>query len=391
LLIGVATTACWSAVTPQSAYAIGLRELKMAQLIERIDLQLSKESDDFVAAELLAKKAAYLGRVGRANEAQEIIQFVRRTFNDGRSGRVTCLLLIAEGILLHLALRSGDALDKVSRATLLAQGLRHPDLIGICAVWKGFIDFDLSRFDSMQRSLLLIRDLGLESDHAVMSRMAVTLMTAGLMIGDRDFANRWFRVGHTHSVAEGDLACIEALLFNRAVFGLARQRVAWCTGVIDKGWSKAIRAELESARNLESLAGISTLSDHLDLCVARLDLIEDHANEALTRFRSLQLLERFSGKHVNEVALRIDTLYLENQIGSSPGLADQLTSIDLDQISSLDPDERLVALTLLDRMTHFCHPSEKPPTFAPQLDAARIEYDEYEDQLKSALSPWLAA
>jgi hypothetical protein len=106
----------------------------MAQLVERIDAKLVAESDEFVRGELLAKKAAYLARTGHSEEAQSIIKQVRLTFSDGRSGRVTCLLQVAEGISLYHSMLQEAASDKFSRALFLAQALKQPDIIGICAV-----------------------------------------------------------------------------------------------------------------------------------------------------------------------------------------------------------------------------------------------------------------
>lgn len=363
----------------------------MTQLLERIDAQLRVEQDEFVVAELLAKKAGYLGRVGRSDEAKEIIQFVRQTFNDGRSGRVTCFLQLAEGILLYHAFQNQAALDKFSRAILLAQALRQADLVGICAAWKGFIDFDQSRFESMKRSLLSIQDLGLDGDHAVQSRLSVTLMTGAIMLGEREVANSWFHAGRAHAVAEGDLACIDALLFNRAVFGLARQRVAWCIGQVDKSWASAVRAELESARNLQNLVGITTMRDHIDLCVARLDLIEGRYREALASFSKLQSLDRFAGKNINAAALAIDLIFVRHQIDPIPDLAAQLKSVNPDELQSLDPDERLVAFTIIGRLADSgsLHLDQVPS--ASNVELALAEYTEYERELRSAMTPWLQA
>jgi hypothetical protein len=361
----------------------------MAQMLERIESKLAMEHDDFLRAELLAKKAAYLGRVGQSDEAKRIIQLIRQTFNDGRSGRVTCLVLVAEGVLLYHAFQNLLALDKFSRALLLAEGLRETDVIGICAAWKAFIDFDQSRFASMKRSLLLARDLGLEQDHAVQSRMAVTLMTGAILLGKRDYAKHWFHFGHRHAVADGDLACIDGLLFNRAVFGLARQRIEWCRDSTDREWCEAIRAELESARNLQHLVGITTMKDHIDLCVARLDLIEGRTREALEGLNRLQVLERFSGRHVNATALAVDRIFALSFEAQSDNLGAELESLELSELDELDPDERVVAFTMLSRLTETLSGYTARNVVEAALQHAEAEYQSYEVELHLSLSEWL--
>lgn len=361
----------------------------MTQLLDRLESRLRVEQDEFAAAELLAKKAAYLGRIGRTEEAKEVIQLLRGRFNDGRSGRVTCFLQIAEGVLLHNSFQSMAALDKLSRADLLAQAMRQPDLIGICAAWKGFIEFDLSRFESMNRSYLLIKDLGLEDDHAVQSRVAATLMTAAILVGEQDVAREWFRNGHRHAVAEGDLACIDALLFNRAVFGTARQRVAWCSDEFDTEWATTLRAELESARNLQNLVGITTMQDHIDLCVARLDLMEARFVEAESRLSRLQNLDRFAGKHVNSVALALELIYAKSCANDGQDVLGELQSLALEDLASLDPDERLVALTIYAKLVDQHRSADRHEAGIRALTECRAAYRAYELELRAALSPWL--
>jgi len=363
----------------------------MAQLLERINAKLAVAQDEFLTGELLAKKAAYLGRIGDTEQARAIVQQVRQRFNDGRSGRVTCFVQIAEGILLHNAFQSTAALDKFSRADLLAQAIREPDLIGICSVWKAFVDFDLSRFESMQRSLLLVNDLGLEEDHAVQSRRAVTLMTAAILLGERRVAQHWFHVGHRHAVAEGDLACIDALLFNRAVFGLARQRIAWCSGAFDPSWARAIRGELESARNLQNMAGITTMQDHVDLCLARLDLLDGAASTGNRKPAQFSSLDKFSRKHVNELALHLDNLF-ESWMTQSLGreqLKAGLLEADWEQLTGLDPDERLVALTIHSRLVEALGVQAEVDSRLRELEETRDAYMKYEATLRNALAPWL--
>ncbi len=363
----------------------------MTQFLDRVDAKLRTERDEFVIAELLAKKAAYLARVGQVEQANMLIQSIRQTFNDGRSGRVTCFLLLAEGVLLHNAIQNNSALDKFSRAELLAQALRQPDLIGICSAWKGFIDFDLSRFGSMQRALLRINDLGLEDDHAVQSRLAATLMTAALLIGERDCAQRWFRFSHRHAVAEGDLACIDALLFNRAVFSVARQRVAWCFGNFDPDWAKTIRGELASARNLQHLVGITSLRDHVDLCVARLDLLERKATVAEGKVVGVNGLENFADKHINSTARTIDSAFASWLTGDLGGQAlySRLCELSLDDLQPLDPDERLVALTMYSRMAEAVGEIDFAP-LAVRLQESKEDYLRFELELRTAMAPWLS-
>lgn len=362
----------------------------MAQLLDRIDASLTQTRDEYEIAELLAKKATYLARVGRFDDSRSLVNEVRQTFNDGRSGRVTCLIQVAEGVLHHHNHQHPAALDKFNRALFLAQALKQTDLIGLCAAWQAFIDFDQSRFESMQRALLLVRDLGLDQDHAVQSRFAVTVMVSTMFVGERVQAQKWFRLGHSHAVADGDQACIDGLLFNRAVFGLARQRVAWCSGQLDRDWAQTIRAELHSAANLQQLVGIATLTNHVDLCLARLDLIEGRFIDGLRLIDQVAQLDGFAGKHVNSTALSVERVFALAQLGREQEAAKLAKSLDLSELEPLDPDERLVAFKMLSMLPDTIADHEGRRMADAKLAEARSDYEAIESRLRNAIGPWLA-
>jgi hypothetical protein len=241
----------------------------------------------------------------------------------------------------------------------------------------------------MQRSLLLAKDLGIEKDHAVQSRLAVTLMTGSILLGKTADAKRWFQFGHRHAVAEGDLACIDGLLFNRAVFGLARQRIAWSLTSIDPNWCAAIRAELVSARNLQNMVGITTMRGHIDLCMARLDLMEGHAQSAIEGLDKVVALDHFAGKHVNSTALAIDRLFAQHTASQHVDLEVRLAELNLSDLDTLDPDERLVAMTMLIRLNARLPANERAEALSLHLQNAKSDYEDYENALFRSLSPWL--
>jgi hypothetical protein len=361
----------------------------MAQLLSRIDARLAQATDEHLIAELMAKKAAYLVRVGDSATARAMVAEVRKTFNDGRSGRVTCYLQIAEGLLHYYQFESAAALDRFTRALFLAEALREPDLICICAAWKAFVDFNSSRFEAMKRSLLLVRDLAGGEDHAVQSRFAVTVMIGALLLGRRDVGQFFFTSGHRHAVADGDQVCINSLLFDRSVFSSARLRVDWCRDKSDANWLQTARAELSSARNLQHLVGVTTMRDHFDLALARLDLIEGRFTEALPTLLRLEARDGFAHSHLNQTALSIEALYAQLQIGDFQAVEVGAAAIDLAQLDALDPDERVVGLSIWSKLTEHPAMAGKLPSVQARLEQAWSDYDLYESQLRHALEPWL--
>lgn len=361
----------------------------MSQLLSRIDTRLMNETDEFVIAELKAKKAAYLVRLGETEMARSLIAEVRSTFNDGRSGRVTCFLQLCEGLLHHYEFDGKAALDRFTRALLLAEALRDAELIAVCAAWKAFIDFDVSRFESMRRSLLLVRDTASADHHAARSRYSVTLLIGVLLLGRRDLGQLYFQEGHRHAVADGDQVCINSLLFDRAVFATARQRVDWCRGHAEPGWLDITRAELSSSLNLQQLVGVKTWKDHFDLALARLDLIKGRWSEALPILLRLQAEPGFKRNHLNPTALAIEALYAQLQLGDTAAVIAGAAQVDLDQLDALDPDERAVGLSIWSRIAAHPAVAGQVRSDPDRLAKAWADYDSYESQLRHALEPWL--
>ena len=124
----------------------------MSKLLKSLEDRIAVESSEYVRAELRAKRAACLARIGDFDEARKEIASIRETFGDGRSGRVTVLVMIAEGLVLHFESLSGLAIDRVMRALMLAQAGRDQELIALTSAWKAYFDFERSDFETAARS-----------------------------------------------------------------------------------------------------------------------------------------------------------------------------------------------------------------------------------------------
>ncbi len=361
----------------------------MSQLLFRIDAQLAVVTDPYVAAELTSQKAAYLARVGRFAEARLLIGDVRTVFSDGRSGRVTCLLMVAEAMLLHFESISDAAQDRLARALLIAQGIRDPEMICLTAVWKAFVDFEFSRFESMRRALEIARTSASEADHGPQARYALIMMLGAQLLGRREQGRVWFGSAHRHAIAAGDQASIDALIFNQAAFGLARQRINWCRGAVDQDWLNQSRSELGSARNLESMVGISSLVEHVDLALARADTARGEFAAAIDALEAIRSSQAFAAKHSNSSALSLEIGYCYFKLGQS-GLARTLVSgLDEGLLDQLDPDERVVLLTMWVSLAEAGLAGVEEGRIRDRLLEATSDYAEYESRLEAAFNSLL--
>jgi len=103
----------------------------MSQLLDRLDCALKLAVDDVKYAEIQAKKACYLARVGMFSESREIVQHLRRKFGDWRSGQITAWIMLAEGLLYLYEKLSPLAIDRVTRSQLLGLATNDRTIVAL--------------------------------------------------------------------------------------------------------------------------------------------------------------------------------------------------------------------------------------------------------------------
>lgn len=314
----------------------------MSRLLQRLTDQLSVERDEYVRGELIASQAAYLARIGDFASARERIATVRSTFYDGRSGRVTALLMIAEALLAHFESLSMEARDRAMRAQLLGDVMRDPQIIALSSAWRAHIEFEFSSFDvsalALKKALAVIRD----SDHSAWSRCCIVLYNAHSFVGDRDTAQRWFLQGHTHAVADGDQASIDALLQSRASYDVAQ---AWVGRCLNKGSEKLLltaRAEVASARNLQQLVRVQAHQDYIELAECNLQILEGRHSEALEYLSRLSSAGPFPPGHFTESIGHVMEAYCLLGLGNLDAAVDAFAKARNASWGDIDVDDRLI-------------------------------------------------
>jgi hypothetical protein len=305
--------------------------------------RLKVESNEYARAELQAKRAAYLARTGAFDEARAEIAAVRSIFGDGRSGRVTALLMVAEGLLLHFESLSAGALDRVLRAQVLAQAGRDSELIALSSAWKAYLEFERSDFESSARSIGLAITTAAESDSAALSRVAAVLFIAYALCGDLTAAQKYFHLGRDYALKEGDQAGLDALLHNKAVFTAAHLRAISCVEHLEPSILTITRTEVNSARNLQQLARIQSLAAYIDLADARLAILEGKYAYALDRLEKLQGTGPFPKGHFGLCLGLIEQAYCLGRIGKLDEATGRLHDAREADLSEVDADDRLVA------------------------------------------------
>lgn len=315
----------------------------MSQLLFRIEERLLVESDPNIRAELLARQSGYFARIGRFAEAKKNIGELRKVFSDGRSGRVTAFIMLAEGLVLHYEQLGIGALDRIARAQLIGKAIRDSEVVALSSAWLAHLQFESSKFDLAARSIKLALESAADENHSAGVRCAVVLFNAFALCGERKASQHWFMLGRDHALKDGDQASIDALLHSRAAFGVAWIRSQRCKSAIDVPALSLARAEIASARNLQHLARVEAHSNYIDLCDARLAIVEGRYQSAKELLMLIRNAGPYPDGHFSQSLVDLEIAYCEFKLNHLDLALKAFASVSHASIASLDVDDRLVA------------------------------------------------
>ena len=355
----------------------------MSQLLLRIEDRLRSEQDPNLRGELIAQQASYLARIGQFSETRRKIAELRTVFGDGRSGRVTAFIMLAEGLLLHYEQLGPNALDRVSRAQLLGQAMKDRDVIGLASAWRAHLEFEQSRYSASAKSLRIALENSSDQDHAARARCAIVLFNAFALCGNRPESQRWFLSGREHALKAGDQASIDALLHSRAAFGLAWLRVQRCKGEVDATSLSIVRSEIASARNLQRLTQIEAHATYIDLCDARLQIVEGRYQTAIDLLNLIRNAGPFPSGHFSQALLDLEIAFCQSKMGD---IESAVSAVDLVQVAAhdaLDVDDRLVASWMTLEVAKLDSRLESTDEARHRLDTVSREYDVQLEVLRS--------
>lgn len=314
----------------------------MSRFLSRLDMEWKLSTDNLERAEIRARQAGYLARVGEFDKSKAIVGELRKEFGDGRSGRVTVWIIISEALIHHYEKLDLIALDRVTRAQLLSRMMRDKRLEAIASAWRAHIEFDHSKFDEMFVSLQSAIRCAEEGNNDALSRIANIVCKTAMLCGETQLAQSQFLIGREYALRDGDQAGVEALQHNRASFRLARIRSAKCFGEVEANEIRETRVEIETARSLQNLAGVTALSSYIDLCHARLLVVEGRFVEAIDRLNDLKGVGPFPAESFHYANLDLEIAYCYCATGKLDQAFGILGGQEFVDIDALDVDEQLV-------------------------------------------------
>jgi ATP/maltotriose-dependent transcriptional regulator MalT len=283
----------------------------------------------------------------RFTEARQVIEELRRTYNDGRSGRVTVWIMIAEGITQIYEDLSPDALDRIKRAQLLGIAMDYPTMIALASAWKAHVEFEVGDYPAMLHSLELAIKNCDESNLDAMTRLAVIMCDAFMICGNRAHAQKWFMRARESAAKNGDQLSLEALLYNRAAFLTTRARAENCIQEVSADDLRSIRMEIESARNFQRLTKLEVLPSHLELWDARLQILEGEYLSAIGKLQAARGRSFFAEHNFSRAYIDLEVAYCQFRLGEIDVAAHSFLAIESLNLGKLDVDEQMVGSWML--------------------------------------------
>ena len=355
----------------------------MSLFLVRIDERLLVEADPVIRGELVARQAGYLARLGRFNDSRAKIADLRLVFGDGRSGRVTAFIMIAEALVLHYEKLGSGASDRIARAQLLGEAMKDCEVVALASAWRAHLHFENSEFELAVRAIRLTFQNANTNDHGARVRCAVVLFNAFAICGMRRQSQYWFMDGRDHALKDGDQASIDALLHSRAAFGVAWLRAQSCKGIEDAVAMTLVRAEVASARNLQALTRVAAHPTYIDLCDARLKIMEGHFQSAKNLLMQIRNAGPFPGGHFSQRLVELEIAYCESKINRSDASLVGLAALLPGELESLDIDDRLIAAWTLFELAKVDQRFGSAEDFKDQFEKLLDNYESFVDMLRN--------
>jgi hypothetical protein len=315
----------------------------MSQLLQKIDVDLRSASDPATRGKLLARKSAYLARVGKFDEAKALVGDLRRDFANGNSSNVTVWIMLTEGLIHYYEKLSIEANDRIVRAQLLSMAMGDSELAAITSSWRSHLEFERSDFKAMIRSIESTFKFSSPENYAAQTRVSMVLSDCHFLCGDRINGQKWFLRSRDTALKEGDQASIEALLYNKAAFALAWHRAQSCFGTLAPDDLSMLRLELASARNLQDMAGINALGHVVHLCEARLLLLEGKYDHGAAKLQSIRGAAPYGEYNFNQSMIDLEIAYCTYRLDPT---AKKSFSPNW-EFDALDVDEQMLAAWMI--------------------------------------------
>lgn len=357
-------------------------------LVQRLVASIDQCQDADSRACCLAELACYWARVGEFGEAERLRTELRRDFGDGRSVRVSVLIMCIEALLVYFRQLGPQARDRMMRASLLSNAAGDSRLIALTSAWMAHIDFNLNRFETMSSSIESCLSAIDADDGTADCRVSLVLGDAFLFVRALTASNAWYARARAAASKIGDQAAIGALTYNRAALHVAGARFQSLHRPLPATEIDLVLAEVQSAINYQAIARLRSLDHLLQSANVGALMLQERFMDALPHIEDVLKSPDAPPNSAQRALLQAD-LALTLACTAQPDMALQaIESLLAMNIDSFGADDQAVIWSTVHRASQVCGETGELPLYASNVMAAVEQHNETVARLAALLTPF---
>lgn len=261
-----------------------------SRAMKRLDAAIASTRNPADIPLLKAERALFLTRLGRFDQARDVLEELRAVQAQIASPLLAAWLCLNEGVLDHVSQHSATARDRILRAYALSVAARLRPMMALSSAWLAFLDYVDGDATSLARRVTETLQEAERDHHAARSRACLVAAQAYHWAGRLDLAQPLYQKARDHAQAEGDELTVAAMMLNRAVIDGNQLRVASIFGA-GKGEAdgQLLRQALlaaESSGNFNEYVGKAAAKALVPVLRAQLLLAQGDAAGALALYES---------------------------------------------------------------------------------------------------------
>lgn len=362
--------------------------MQQSPYIDRLKQAIADARDPSTRAMLRAELAGSIARLGDFSEAEAEIADLRREFGDGRSGRVSIMIMCAEAQLIYYKDLGEQARDRMMRAQVLSVAGRDAALTALTSAWLAHIAFNLHRHEEMARSAKTCLDTVSRTDHEATARLALTLGDAFYAADQMEVGNRWYAKAHEHANKLGDHATIAALTYNRAAMGTFMARLQAAVAQVDATRAARLSSEVRTAVNYQAIAQLTSLQALLDYALASSHILAGRYTDALAPLEKLVETMPSTSPLERSLVIRCDLALCLGMTGRMDEARACIAAVPVEALAKCTPDDQVVAAAALAAAARACGLSAEAAQAEASLVSAIKEHEEGMASLRKTLAPF---
>ncbi len=354
-------------------------------LVNRLEKAYQATSEPVERALLSAQIACYQARVGEFEDAERRRSALRKDFGDGRSARVSILIMCLDGLLLYFKDLDRNARDRLFRANLISVACREKGLMALTAAWLAHIDFNIGQYELMAQEIANCQLVLDADDGTAACRVALVLGDAFSYAQKLESARRWYEHARHIATRIGDQAAVGAITYNRAALRVSAARVGGLAAPCSAEDIAFANVEVRSAVNYQALAGLSSLDHLLRSASIGVMMLEERYKDACIAIASLIDLSSAPSESAELALLHADQARCLARLGQFEQARECALKAKAIQTEKFDADDRALILDALRQFHTATGDETEAAKFGAEVKAALDEHCQTIARLSSLL------